>query len=199
MSKGGSAGFDRAYNSRMAGVAENTFGLSETAFDSWNTGGGRELEEAEAAAGMTLLPGQIAFDQAQLNAGTRLAPLQANLEEAKINSGMKLLPQQTAFESSQLNFGTKSMDHKTGIMGKFYDTLGNNDEDQAVAQAGADVAGAISDSKGVAMRDANRRGVNYKPGGMGLNAAKLKVSAMTNAKNQTRANNLNELATGMSI
>ena len=163
MGSGGGKNYDAVYNAEMAEIAKNTFALSEKAFNSWDSGGARELEESTAQAGMTLLP------------------------------------KQTELEGANLDFATKTIGQKSGISDRFYDQLGNISEEDAVARASTDVAESVTDYKANAIRDAGRRGVSYKPGGLGLNAAKLNIGAITEARETTRARNLNELATGLQL
>lgn len=76
--KGGET-YDRAYNQKLAELAEKEFGLSSQAFDSWNTGGGRALEEGTAKAGLSLLPEQTRLASAQTALGLKRVENQSGI------------------------------------------------------------------------------------------------------------------------
>lgn len=180
--KGGGSGYDAEYNSKLAALAEKEFGLSEIAFNSWNRGGARELEEGTAKAGLSLLPAQT------------------NLASAQIDSMASLLPGQTALSGAQTALGLKSTANKSSIMDKFYASLGKNDESSAMNEAGSLTANAFSNAEGSARMDMSRRGLSYKPS-VGLSAEKAKAigGAQSTALKNTRAQNISELAQGLTI
>jgi len=228
---GGTNGYDAKYNRRMADIAERTAEMSEEAFDAWNIGGGRALEEAEYGAAQGLIPFQSAFEQAQLESSTGLLPFQTALEEERIGTGTaqtgfereqiaagsellpfqtqlqrqqigaesSLIPSRTEYEKSNIQFGMDKNKYKSDLMNKFYASIGKNTEASAVGKARADVSSAISSSKSTAVRDAQKRGVAPPTGGFGLEGAKLKVGAISGAREGVRRENLSEYETGLRL
>lgn len=170
--KGGSDGYDKEYNRRMADIAERTAEMSEDAFDVWNTGG----------------TGQVG------GVGSGRA-----LEVAQNVASQELLPYQTGYEQAGLQLGTKQAGYKSDLMNKFYSELGKDTEGSAVRGARSDVASAITEAKSSAVRDAQRRGVAPPTGGYGLEGAKLQVGAISGARDRSRAQKLGELAQGITI
>ena len=187
MSKGGSDGYDAAYNARLAAIQEQYAGMAQTAFDSWQNGGAKALEEATAQAGLSVLPAQ-----------TGLAKAQIGLANAQIDSAMTLLPGQTALSSAQTNLGIQKTANQSSIMDKFYSQLGKNDESMAMNTAGGLVADAFTNQNKALETDAQRRGVGWKAN-TGLTAEKAKAigGAQYQALSDTRTKNLNELSMGL--
>ena len=180
MSKGGSDGYDAAYNARLAAIQEQYAGMAQTAFNSWQYGGAKALEEATAQAGLSVLPAQT------------------GLAKAQIDSAMTLLPGQTALSSAQTNLGIQKTANQSSIMDKFYSQLGKNDESMAMNTAGGLVADAFTNQNKALEMDAQRRGVGWKPN-TGLTAEKAKAigGAQYQALSDTRTKNLNELSMGL--
>lgn len=182
MSKGSGSGYDAEYNRRLADLAEKEYGLSLRAFESWDTGGGRALEEATARSGLSLLPAQT------------------NLAAAQIDSESSLLPGQTALAGAQTALGLKSTANKSSIMDKFYASLGKNDESSAMNEAGSLTANAFSNAEGASRMDMQRRGLSYNPSaGLTVEKAKAIGGAQATALKNTRAQNISELAQGLTI
>jgi len=180
--KGGGSGYDAEYNSSLAALAEKEYGLSEKAFNSWDTGGGRALEEATAKSGLSLLPAQT------------------SLASAQIDSAATLLPGQTALSGAQTALGLKSTANKSSIMDKYYEKLAMNDESTAMNEAGSLTANAFSNAEGSARMDMSRRGLSYKPSvGLSVEKAKAIGGAQATALKNTRAQNVSELAQGLTI
>ncbi len=121
------------------------------------------------------------------------------LEQEQAQAARDMLKVQQPFEEKQIEFGTKKLGKQSALMDRFYESIGKHDEGQAVSQASADVAGAISRARGNVMRDAQRRGIAPSAGGTGLGAAKLEVGAITGARDRVKSQNLNEMAMGMQI
>lgn len=180
---GGGGSYDAEYNRRIADLAEKEYGLSEQAFNSWNkVGGARDLEEATAASGLSLLPAQT------------------SLASAQIDSMSTLLPGQTALSGAQTALGLKSTANKSSIMDKFYASLGKNDESSAMNEAGSLTANAFSNAEGASRMDMQRRGLSYNPSaGLSVEKAKAIGGAQATALKNTRAQNISELAQGLTI
>jgi len=177
--KGGST-YDAAYNQRLAELAEKEFGLSAQAYNSWNTGGGRALEEGTARAGLSLLPAQT------------------GLAAAQIDSMSTLLPQETAFQSAELGLGMQKMGNQSKIMDRFYASLGQNDPLTEMNTAGATMAGSFTNQAKADEMAMQRRGVGYKPNaGLSLEKAKAVGGAMTGGYNAAKERNIKELSMGL--
>ena len=182
MSKGGGNGYDEDYNSRLAAIQEQYAGMAEGAYNSWNTGGARALEEATSKAGLSLLPAQT------------------ELASAQIDSSLSLLPGQTALSSAQTSLGLQKTANQSAIMDKFYARLGKHDESAAMNEAGSTMASAYANQEKAASMDAARRGVGYKPvSGLTSDKAKAIGLAQNTALQNTRAQNIDELAKGLTI
>lgn len=178
--KGGGT-YDKAYNQKLAELAEKEFGLSSRAFDSWYSGGGRALEEGTAKAGLSLLPAQ-----------TRLA-------SAQIESASSLLPGETALSAGQTALGLQKVENQSGIMDDFYDQLGKHDPLTEMNAAGATMAGSFVNQTKADEMSMQRRGVGYKPSaGLSLEKAKAVGGAMTMGLDTAKTKNLQELAMGLS-
>lgn len=170
--KGGGDGYDAAYNRRMADIAERTAEMSEQAFDVWNQSPSGEVGGLGSGRG---------------------------LEVAQTTAAQELLPYQTEYEKAGIGYGTKQLGYKSDLMNKFYSELGKDYEGSAVRGARSDVAGAITEAKSSAVRDAQRRGVAPSTGSYGLEGAKLQVGAISGARDRARQQKLSELQTGMTI
>lgn len=181
MSKGGGDTYDKDYNARLAAIQEEYAKMAQTAFNSWNTGGAKALEEATAQAGLSVLPSQV------------------DLAKAQIGSMMTLLPGETTLSSMQTNLGIQKAANQSSIMDKFYSALGKNDESMAMNTAGGLTASAFANQNKALEMDAQRRGVNWQPN-TGLTAEKAQAigGAQYQALSDTRTKNLNELAMGLS-
>lgn len=163
-------GYDSVYNAKMAAIAERTSQMSEQAFESWNTGGGRALEEAQATEAIGLLPAQTAFEKANIGLGTQ-----------------------------QLGYESKKTGYKSDLMNKFYDSIGKDNVSGAVSSARSDAAGAISEAKSTAARDAQRRGVAPSANAIGLQGAKLQVGAINAAREAAKDKQFAQYEQGLSI
>ena len=170
--------YDKAYNDRMASLSEQEVEMAQKAFDVYDFG--TSLQQ-----GGTGTSGAIGSG--------------SGLEIAQNTAAQGLLPYQVDAEKSNLSTGIKSNEYKSELMNKFYSKIGQNSESQAVSQARGDVAGAISQAKSTAARDAQRRGVAPSAGGIGLEGAKLNVGAMSTARDNTRKQNLSEYSQGLTI
>ena len=183
MGGGGGDSYDKAYNGRMAAIAEQYAGYAGDAFNSWYEGGGRQLEERTAQAGLTLLPDQ-----------TRLA-------SGQIQSMIDLLPTQTELQKSQLNLGIQKTGNQSAIMDKYYAAIGNTDPALEASRAAADMSTAFRDAKTADAMSQKRMGL-YRPTenkGLSLDEAQAvagaKYTARTNANNQ----NISQLYQGLTI
>lgn len=72
---------DYAYNSRMAGVAEQQQGMAKEYFDYWKTNQ-QPLETAQSKAAMELLPGQTQLMKSQMESQQSLLPQQTNVAKS---------------------------------------------------------------------------------------------------------------------
>ena len=183
MSGDGGDSYDKEYNERMAAIAEQYAGYAGDAFNSWYSGGARELEEATANAGLGLLP------------------VQTQLASGQIDSMLSLLPSQTALQQSQLNLGIQKTGNQSAIMDKFYSAIGNTDPALEASRAAADMSTAFRDSKTADTMNQKRMGL-YGPTtnkGLSLDEAKAiagaKYTARTNANNQ----NISQLYQGLTL
>lgn len=182
--KGGSTGYDAEYNRRMAEIAEQQMAMAQTAFDAWQTGGGLELENATAQAGLSLLPGQTALAQGQ------------------IDSALTLLPGQTELAGAQTSLGLQKVGNQSSIMDKFYASLGNNSEIGAMNEAGSNMASTYSAMEKAGTMGLQRRGLAptaTNTAAMTSDKAKAIGLAQQNALTTTRQQNKDELYKGLTI
>jgi hypothetical protein len=175
--------YDAAYNARMATLAEQYGGMAETAFNSWDTGGARLLEEKTAQAGLGLLPAQTELAQGQ------------------IDSALSLLPASTELSLANIGLDLEKTRNKSGILGKFYESLGKNNEVSAMNEAGSNMASQFATQEKASTMGLQRRGVTPTANNIGLTADKAKAIglAQQTALENARATNKQELLTGLTI
>lgn len=169
---GGGDTIDKEYNRRMAAIAEAQSGMAQQYFNFWKTDY-RPLEREQIQANRELLPYQTGL--AKLNMAAQSKDIQNRMHESELAKP---------------------------VMTEFYkEALRGTDENAAVNEARADVAGAFKEQEGQLRREAGRMGLNPNSnkfatgmGAKGLNQARATASAMTGARQNARTENFNKLA-----
>lgn len=143
--KGGGGGdtVDRAYNARMAAIAERQQKIAEEYYSFWKTSGQMELEQQTAQAGLQLLPQQTALQKAQMEAELGLVPLQAQ------------------FQKSLMEYNTEDLEARKPLARKYYEeAMTGISPDQKAAEARAGVAQQLDASRDTMRREAARMGAD---------------------------------------
>lgn len=176
--KGGGDSVDRAYNARMATIAEKQSSWADTYNQFW-VDYEQPFEKAKLAANMEMLPGETALSMAKTEAETELLPMQAELSKAQMTTAMGLMPYQEEAEKESLISSVEKDRAKRPVTEKFFKEAGEGvDIEDWANQAQADAAQAfLSSSSGVEMSLA-RRGAAP---GSGAYTGKSNESAMSRA------------------
>lgn len=175
--------YDSKYNARLATLMEGADERTELLFNDYYYKGGRDYNQEQIAAGRELLPQQ-----------TELAGLQ-------LGSAIELNPLQTELSKATLGLDLQAAGQKSGIMSKFYESLGKNNPELQASQAGTNMAEAYKNVRANDMMAQKRQGL-YRPGvstGLGYSEARDTAGAMTSARTSARKDNLNEYAMGLSL
>jgi len=148
--KGGGGGsttsVDKAYNARMAKIAEAQQGIAEEYFDFWKS----DYKPYEAA---------------QVKANLGLIPAQTGLRTEEISAARELLPSQTAFQKEQIGAGRELLGLKMPVARKYFDAAqkGVSVSDE-MGRARADIAQAYKGTAGTFRREMGRMGVDPSSG-----------------------------------
>ena len=163
-------GKDEAGGNYTSGYWNETGPVYESVYNPDATGSSyRDMEQAQIASNMEMIPKETALQGAQIDAGMELLPYQTDYQKSQMELGtardtaaMGLLPQQTAGKSA------------------FYqDAINGVDVNQRADQAQADVAQAFSGTMDSANRELARMGVNPSSGAF---AARKKSDSLAKAK-----------------
>lgn len=209
--KGGSSSsttVDKAYNARMATVAEAQQEMAEQYFDFWEEYS-KPYEAAQTQANMSLLPSETALQQATLNSQLELLPGSTALTKAQNESALSLLPAQTELASAKLADSLSTLQQTAPIKSQvFGEAAAGVDVGQRMGMAQADVASQYANSEAESRRQQARMGVLPTSGRMagveaGLqasqaaNVAGARTKARTDAENETWTKRVQALQLGM--
>lgn len=202
MGKGGSSdGVDKAYNARMATIAEQQQAMANEYMDFWRNNY-QGMEKAQIDANMQLIPKETAFQLAQIDANQQLLPQQTALQLAQIGSQQQLIPQQTALQLGQIDAQKALLPQQQNAAMQFYNAASKGvNVNERMNQAQADVINSMKGQTAAMNRDFSRAGMNINSGAyanaakMGaLEMAKASAGARTQARTGAETENFNRLA-----
>lgn len=197
-SSGGSNNVDKAYNARMATIAEAQQDMAEEYFAFWNNVY-KPLETAQASADLSLVGSETALAKAQNEANLSLVDPATAAQRAEYESTSALIPAQT-------NYALQAMDDSSGVRSAYYqEALEGVDVESRANKAAADAAQAFMNTSSQTNRSAARMGVNPNSGRFAamanqnnIDQAKAVSSAKTQARTAAEQENFGRLASAMS-
>jgi len=146
---GGGDSYDRAYNARMATIAEAQQSMGTELFDFWKSDA-KPLEQAQIASNLELIPYQteaekerIGFEGEQMGYARELLPMetglrkeQIGLESERTSAATELVPYQTETALTAMG-GARSMMEQAGDINQ-REWMGTAQADVAQGYAGAE-------------------------------------------------------------
>lgn len=195
------SGVDKAYNARMATIAESQQGMADKYFSFWDTYQ-KPLEIEQIKANTGLIPYQtdaekasLGLQKAQSNAQLRLLPLETKARKTALNSDIALTPLKT--ETAKTLLG--SSNELLTMAGK-----GINVNDR-IGEAGADMAQGYGQARSIMTRDAVRSGIDQNSSQyrrmvntLNLDRAKSMGGAMTSARRDAEDEQFNKMQSAIS-
>lgn len=136
---------------------------------------------------------EMGFERQLLGSKRRLLPLEENVTRSGLN-----------LESQRLGTVARLMPQQENVISTFYERALNGEDDRdVVSQASADAAQAARINEVASRRDAARMGVNAVTAANRVatgstNMARLKLGAISQARNQVRDTNFERLKTAAS-
>lgn len=190
-SGGGGDTIDKAYNARMATVAEDYKDLFKDDHDFY-TKFYQPMEKEQIAANRELIPLETSLQKATLQSQQDLLPGQTALTKASNEAALSLIPGQTELASKELDYQSGVLDAKKPVMNAFFqESLDGVDAEARANKAGADVAQEFDTSNAILGRNAARMGINPNSGrfaGMSNSTALERAKAVASAKTTARTN-----------
>lgn len=203
---GGSSGdtYDKAYNARMASIAEAQQSMAQDYFDFYKSDY-QPMEREQIAANREMIPYETELSKEKIQAEMDLLPGQVALGKAQNESALALLPGQTELTQMQIDDSMAAIGEKAPVRQAFFEaSLNGVDVESRANRAAADAAHAFMSADGVARRNTARMGVNPNSGRFAdmantnaLNRAKTIGGATTQARFGAEAENYQRLSNAM--
>jgi hypothetical protein len=135
MGKGGgsSSGVDKAYNARMATIAEQQQAMADKYFNFWESSY-KPMEQAQIDANLQLIPQQTALQLGQIGAQQTLLPQQQNAAMQFYNAASKGVNVNERMNQAQADV-INSMKGQTAAMNRDFSRAGMNINSGAYANA----------------------------------------------------------------
>jgi len=170
--------YDKAYNRRMAAIAERQQSIADQYFDYWKD---------------TYAP----YEKELMAANLQMLPIE--LESAKI--GLESMKERAEFESGKMQWETEERELAKPVVTEYYkEALAGVDPEEEARMARADVAQEFEAYGDASRREASRLGIDPNSGAFasrikstGLEKAKAVGSAMTGAKRWAETENYQRL------
>lgn len=196
--------YDKAYNDRMATLAEKQWDEAED-LSGFYKEFYQPMEKAQIAANMEMIPHETGLQTEKIQAERTMLPGQTELTKAQNEASLSLLPIQTEYNQAAMGDAMAGMREKAPVRAKFFNEslTGVNVEDRA-NKAAADAAQSFAGSTEAMNRSLARSGVDPNSGRSrsllnknSMDRAKTIGSAKTTARTNAEEENYGRLTNAM--